>query len=190
MGDPIHARHLGIAHSMGSHAPELLKHWCLGSDSEGSKVQNFWRLLLSPSPYSSWIICLAYRPGLSCLLKHYYQHSIYFSLLHFLSWTANRLSLSAKKMLASPNHPQHSTSFVSWIISITNLLSFFNMKLLYSHFFWSLQFLLCFLLVPIITNWPGNNCQAPSCPACMFFTLIFFSYFSHLFVLQTFQTRT
>jgi len=52
MGDPVHTRHLGMAHL----CTETLAQYVISLDSKRSKVQNFRRLLLSPSPFSSWVL--------------------------------------------------------------------------------------------------------------------------------------
>ena len=169
-GGLSHTWHLGMVHSTRSHASELLKHRYLGLDSEGSKVQNFWRSLLSPSP---WITFSANQPGLSCFLTHYHRRSIYVFISHSLPRTVNRLGLSAKKTLAPLNHARHSASSVSWTISMINLLYFF--KLPHSKFFWSLRSFLCFSLwrTPIIADRSRSNPQVGSHPG-IFLNLIFF----------------
>jgi len=115
-GGLIPTRHLSMVHS----TAELLKHRYLGLDSEGSKVQKFWRSLSSPSP---WIIFSANQPGLSCFSKHYHRRSISVFISHSLPRTVNQLGLSVKKTLAPLNRACHSS--VSWSISMSNLLDFF-----------------------------------------------------------------
>jgi len=150
---------------------ELLKHRYLGLDSEGSKVQNFWRSLLSPSP---WIIFSANQPGLSCFSKHYHRRSTYVFISRSLPRTVNQVGLSVKQTLAPLNRAWHSP--VSWIISMSNLLSFFKPP--HSKFFWSLHSFSCFSLwrTPIVEDRSRSNPQAAGYPG-IFLNLIFFVYF-------------